>query len=51
MNELDELIKLAGELYGKLKAYKENLPKKEVKKEATTNKEDVVDLDELKSWF
>jgi len=47
MNELDELIKLAGELYGKLKAYKESLPKKE----ETTNKEDVVDLDELKSWF
>lgn len=47
MNELNELIKLAGELYGKLKAYKENLPKKE----ETTNKEDVVDLDELKSWF
>lgn len=50
MNELDELIKLAGELYGKLKAYKENLPKKEVKKE-TSKKENEVDLDELKSWF
>ena len=49
MNELNELIKLAGELYGKLKAYKENLPKKEKKEETT--KEDVVDLDELKSWF
>lgn len=41
---------MAGELYGKLKAYKENLPKKETKNEST-NKEDVVDLDELKSWF
>lgn len=46
MNELNELIKLAGELYGKLKTYKENLPKKE-----ETTKEEVVDLDELKSWF
>lgn len=50
MNELNELIKLAGELYGKLKAYKENLPKKETKNEST-NKEDVVDLDKLKEWF
>ena len=48
MNELDELIKLAGELYGKLKAYKEKL---ETTKKEPTNKEDVVDLDELKSWF
>ena len=47
MNELNELIKLAGELYGKLKAYKEKL--ETTKKEAS--KEDVVDLDELKSWF
>lgn len=47
MNELNELIKLAGELYGKLKAYKEHL--ETTKKEPT--KEDVVDLDELKSWF
>lgn len=48
MNELDELIKLAGELYGKLKAYKE---RRHTKKEETTKEEDVVDLDELKSWF
>ena len=47
MNELNELIKLAGELYGKLKAYKEHL--ETTTKEPT--KEDVVDLDELKSWF
>lgn len=47
MNELNELIKLAGELYGRLKAYKEKL--ETTKTEPT--KEDVVDLDELKSWF
>lgn len=48
MNELNELIKLAGELYGKLKAYKEHL---ETTKNEPTNKEDVVDLDKLKEWF
>ena len=47
MNELNELIKIAGELYGKLKAYKEK--QETTKKEPT--KEDVVDLDELKEWF
>lgn len=47
MNELNELIKLAGELYGRLKAYKEKL--ESTKNEPT--KEDVVDLDKLKEWF
>lgn len=49
MNELNELIKLAGELYGKLKAYKEHL--ETTKKEPTKKEEEVVNLDELKSWF
>lgn len=36
MNEkLDELIKLAGKLYGELKALKENLPLKEATKNRT----------------
>lgn len=47
--DLDELIKLAGELYGKLKVYKEHL--ETTKKENLPKKEDELDLDELKSWF
>lgn len=47
MNELNELIKLAGELYGKLKAYKEHL--ETTKKEPT--KEEVDYLKEVREWF
>lgn len=48
MNELNELIKLAGELYGKLKAYKEHL--ETTKKEEPTKRE-VDYLKEVKEWF
>lgn len=48
--ELDELIKLTGELYGKLKAYKQNLSKKEEKKEASKS-EDIDYFKEVMDFF